>query len=102
MAAVGNPQMTVRQALAIPSFRKLWLAQMVSIFGDFLALYAVLSMMSFRMHASARAITLVTVFFLLPMAFVGPVAGVFVDRWHPKRTMVVSDLVRAVLALGLV
>lgn len=96
------PQLSVRQALAIPSFRKLWLAQMVSIFGDFLALYAVLSMMSFRMHASARAITLVTVFFLLPMAFVGPVAGVFVDRWHPKRTMVVSDLVRAVLALGLV
>jgi MFS family permease len=75
---------------------------MVSIFGDFLALYAVLSMMSFRMHASARAITLVTVFFLLPMAFIGPLAGVFVDRWNPKRTMVISDLVRAVLALGLV
>jgi len=103
MATPSAPrQMTVRQALAIPDFRKLWLAQMVSIFGDFLALYAVLSMMSFRMHASARAITLVTVFFLLPMAFIGPLAGVFVDRWHPKRTMVVSDLVRAVLALGLV
>jgi DHA3 family macrolide efflux protein-like MFS transporter len=102
MAAVGNPQMTLRQALAIPAFRKLWLAQMVSIFGDFLALYAVLSAMSFRMHASARAITLVTVFFLLPMALVGPLAGVFVDRWNPKRTLVTSDLARAVLALGLV
>ncbi len=92
----------MRQALAIPSFRKLWLAQMVSIFGDILALYAVLSAMSFRMHASARAITLVSVFFLLPMALIGPLAGVFVDRWNPKRTMVVSDLSRAVLALGLV
>lgn len=92
----------MRQALAIPSFRKLWLAQMVSIFGDFLALYAVFSAMSFQMHASARAITLVTVFFLLPMAFIGPVAGVFVDRWNPKRTMVTSDLARTVLALGLV
>lgn len=92
----------MRQALAIPAFRKLWLAQMVSVFGDFLALYAVLSAMSFRMQASARAITLVSVFFLLPMALIGPVAGVFVDRWNPKRTMVASDLARAVLALGLV
>jgi len=94
--------MTMRQALALPSFRKLWLATLVSVFGDFLALYAVFSEMSFRMHASARAITLVTVFFLLPMALVGPVAGVFVDRWNPQRTMVASDLSRAVLALGLV
>ena len=92
----------MRQALAIPSFRKLWLAQLVSVFGDFLALYAVFSAMSFRMHASARAITLVSVFFLLPMALVGPLAGVFVDRWNPKRTMVTSDMTRAVLALGLV
>jgi DHA3 family macrolide efflux protein-like MFS transporter len=102
MAATGNPQLGIRQALAVPAFRKLWLAQMVSVFGDFLALYAVLSAMSFRMHASARAITLVTVFFLLPMALIGPVAGVFVDRWNPKRTLVTSDLARAVLALGLV
>ena len=92
----------MRQALAIPAFRKLWLATLVSIFGDFLALYAIFSEMTFRMHASARAITLVTVFFLLPMAFIGPLAGVFVDRWHPRRTMVTSDIARAILVLGLV
>src|SRR5580700_12184109 len=102
MAATDDPRFTMRQALAIPAFRKLWLAASVSVFGDFLALYAIFSEMTFRMHASARAITLVTVFFLLPLAFVGPVAGVFVDRWHPRRTMVASDLTRAVLALGLV
>jgi MFS family permease len=102
MAATATPQFTVRQALAIPAFRRLWLATLVSVFGDFLALYAVFSAMTFRMHASPRAITLVTVFFLLPMALIGPVAGVFVDRWDSKRTMVVSDLMRAVLVLGLV
>lgn len=102
MAPSAAPQLTIRQALAIPAFRKLWLATLVSIFGDFLALYAIFSEMTFRMHASARAITLVTVFFLLPLAFVGPVAGVFVDRWHPRPTMVVSDLARALLVLGLV
>src|SRR5580658_576966 len=102
MAATSNPQLGLRQALAVPAFRKLWLALMVSVFGDFLALYAVLSAMSFRMHASARAITLVSVFFLLPMAFLGPLAGVFVDRWSPRRTMVVSDIARALLVVGLV
>jgi len=92
----------MRQTLAIMDFRKLWIAQLVSVFGDFLAIYAVLSAMSFRMHASAREISLVTVSYLVPMAFVGPLAGVFVDRWDPKRTMVASDLTRAVLALGLI
>ena len=102
MAPSAAPQLTIRQALAIPAFRKLWLATLVSIFGDFLALYAIFSEMTFRMHASARAITMVTVFFLLPLAFVGPFAGVFVDRWHPRRTMVTSDIARAVLVIGLV
>jgi len=102
MASSAAPQLSIRQALAIPAFRKLWLATLVSIFGDFLALYAIFSEMTFRMHATARAISLVTVFFLLPLAFVGPVAGVFVDRWHPRRTMVTSDIARAVLVLGLV
>jgi hypothetical protein len=39
---------------------------------------------------------------LLPLAIVGPVAGVFVDRWNVKRTMIASDLTRAVLAALLV
>jgi len=28
MAPTGKPQLTLREALAIPDFRKLWLAQM--------------------------------------------------------------------------
>src|SRR5260221_11457320 len=93
--------LTIRQALAISSFRKLWLGQLVSIFGDFLALYAVLSEMSFRMHASARAITLVSVSYLLPIALLGPLAGVFVERLNSKRTMGVTDFARAALGVRL-
>jgi MFS family permease len=40
--------------------------------------------------------------FIIPMAIVGPLAGVFVDRWNVKRTMIISDLIRAALILGLV
>jgi MFS family permease len=39
---------------------------------------------------------------MLPMVFVGPIAGVFVDRWPLKPTLVASDLIRAALALLLV
>ena len=75
----------------------MWAAQIVSVFGDFLAIYAIFSLVSFRMHASATDVTLVLVFYLLPLAVVSPVAGVFVDSWNVKRTMITSDLVRAVL-----
>ena len=36
---------------------------------------------------------------MLPIVFVGPIAGVFVDRWPLKPTLIASDLIRAVLAL---
>jgi MFS family permease len=88
--------------LAIPDFRRLWIAQFVSIFGDFVALYAVFSAVSFKLHGSPREVSLITVAFLLPLAIVGPIAGVFVDRWDARRTMITSDAVRCVLALLLV
>jgi MFS transporter, DHA3 family, macrolide efflux protein len=96
------PPMGMRDVMSIIPFRRLWLAQLVSIFGDFIALYAVIAMVSFRMHGTPRQVTLISVFFLLPLALIGPIAGVFVDRWDPRRTMIASDLSRGLLILGLV
>ena len=39
---------------------------------------------------------------MLPIVFVGPIAGVFVDRWPLKPTLITSDLLRAGLALLLI
>ena len=37
----GQPApLGLRTVLSIPGFRRLWISQLVSIFGDFLALYA--------------------------------------------------------------
>ncbi len=92
------PQMlTMRQVLADKQFRRLWIGQLVSIFGDFVALFAVQVAITFRMHGTAEDVTGVMVAFVLPMAIIGPIAGVFVDRWNPRITMIVSDLTRAVL-----
>jgi len=95
-------QMTIREVLQLKPMRRLWLAQIVSVFGDFLAIFAVLSYVSFNLHASASQVTGISVSFMIPFAVIGPLAGVFVDRWNVKRTMIASDLIRAVLAIGLV
>jgi MFS transporter, DHA3 family, macrolide efflux protein len=95
-------QLSFGEVLALRPVRQLWIAQIVSVFGDFLALFAVLSDVSFRLRASAAQVTLITVAFLIPFALLGPVAGVFVDRWDARRTMISSDLIRAALALALV
>ncbi len=100
--ATPAPSLGLRAVLRLKPVRRLWIAQVVSIFGDFLAIFAIFSVVSFRMHAGATEVSLILVSFILPLAIVGPLAGVFVDRWNLKRTMISSDLVRAVLAALLV
>jgi MFS transporter, DHA3 family, macrolide efflux protein len=75
------------------------MAQGISIFGDYLAMFAVQAAIVFRMRGSARAVTIVLLVSLLPAIAIGPIAGVFADRWNPRRTMIASDGVRAALVL---
>ena len=94
--------LTFRDVLRIDVIRRIWYAQLVSLFGDFLALFAVIAVVSFRMHGTPSQLTGVQIAYMLPMVFVGPIAGVFVDRWPLKPTLIASDLVRAALALLLI
>jgi MFS family permease len=93
---------TLKTILRFKPFRTLWLAQFVSVFGDFLALFGVISLITFRWHGTAVQVTTITIAYILPLAIIGPVAGVFVDHWNVKRLMIASDLIRAVLILMLV
>src|SRR5476649_1344999 len=98
LAAPAAP-LSFRDVLRIEVMRRVWYAQVVSLFGDFLALFAVIAVVSFRMHGTAAQLTGLQIAYMLPIVFVGPIAGVFVDRWPLKPTLVSSDLIRAVLAL---
>ncbi|MDP9122278.1 MAG: MFS transporter [Acidobacteriota bacterium] len=94
------PQLlSVGAVLRISLLRRLWYAQVISVFGDFLVLFAVIGVLTFRLHATAGQITGVQVSYLLPIAILGVIAGVFVDRWPVKPTLVASDAVRAGLVL---
>jgi DHA3 family macrolide efflux protein-like MFS transporter len=91
--------LSMGDVMRIPMMRRLWYAQVISVFGDFLALFAVISILTFRLHATAQQVTGVQIAYMLPIAVLGILAGVFVDRWPLKRTMVSSDSIRAGLCL---
>jgi MFS family permease len=81
-------------------FALLWLAGLVSVAGDF-AFVVALPLHVYRLTDSALATAGVFVAYFLPGTLIGSVAGVFVDRWDRKRTMVVTDLARTFVLLPL-
>src|SRR5690348_15536055 len=101
-AAAAPAPLSHGGVLGITVMRRVWIAQVISLFGDFLALFAVIAVVTFRMHGSAAQVTGLQIAYMVPIVFVGPIAGVFVDRWPLKPTLVSSDLIRAVLAILLI
>lgn len=90
----------ISSLLRIPDFRRLWTAQVISDFGDSLTIFTLLFLAQ-RLTGDETAVATVLIASALPTLVVGLVAGVWVDRWNLKRVMVASDLIRAVLVLGL-
>lgn len=80
------------------SFVALWLGQTISFVGDYFYWLAIPIMVE-RLTGSALLVGLSVISSALPMLVLGPVAGVFVDRWDRKRTMIVADLLRVLLVL---
>src|SRR5580658_6423156 len=98
-ATTAPAPLSMREVLRITTMRRLWYAQIVSAFGDFLALFAVIGVLTFKLHATAQQVTGVQICYLVPIAVLGILAGVFVDRWPLKQTLVCSDVIRGLLVL---
>jgi MFS family permease len=91
--------LSMAAVLRFTTMRRLWCAQIVSVFGDFLALFAVMTVVTYKLHATAQQVTGIQIAYLAPIAVLGIVSGVFADRWPVKPTLVSSDLTRAALCL---
>jgi MFS family permease len=98
---VKTGAVSFRQVLKNKQFFALWLAQYISNFGDWLAVLALFSLVAFRLRGTPYQVGAIFLAYGIPWALLGPVAGVFVDRWNVKWTMISSDLIRAVLAIML-
>ncbi|HUS16533.1 MAG TPA: MFS transporter [Chloroflexia bacterium] len=86
-------------------FRNLWLGQVVSQVGDyfaFLALMVVVSGFSSSAATTTQDVAGLMIAITVPRLVFGVIAGVFVDRWDRRWTMIGADVVRAVLAVALI
>ena len=82
------------------SFVALWVGQMISFIGDYCN-YLAIPIMVNRLTGSAMMVGLAVMATALPALLLGPIAGVFVDRWDRKWTMIISDVLRGVIVLSL-
>lgn len=82
------------------NYRLLWFGQIVSQLGDWfnsVALYALL----LELTGNATSVALMIIVQFLPMAVIGPVAGVVVDRVNRRRLMIAADILRGLAVLVL-
>lgn len=80
----------------------IWSGQLFSILSSSIAQFAIVLWISLE-TGSAEVLSFATIAALLPQVILGPFAGVFVDRWSRKWTMILADsfvaLCSAVIAL---
>jgi MFS family permease len=82
------------------NFRLLYFGQAISQLGDWFNSVAVFALL-LDLTGSATAVAWMMIVQFLPMAIVGPLAGVVVDRLDRRRLMIAADLFRGVMILGL-
>jgi len=82
------------------NFRLLYIGQTISQLGDWFNTVAVYALL-LDVTGSATAVAWMLIVQLLPIALVGPVAGVVVDRLNRRRIMMAADVLRGCLILGL-
>lgn len=68
----------------------IWTGQLFSILSSSIAQFALVLWISLE-TGSAEVLSFATIAALLPQALLGPFAGVFVDRWNRKWTMIGAD-----------
>src|SRR5215218_5664023 len=94
---VSNTQNTL---LGNVRFMQLWAGQTISFVGDAVSMVA-LVILVVQLTGSASAVGGALVAHLLP-TLASPLFGVLADRFDRRVVLIVSDLVRATLVLGLV
>src|SRR5881409_792035 len=82
------------------NFRLLFAGQAISQLGDWFNSVAVYALL-LDLTGSATAVAGMLIVQFLPVALVGPLAGVVVDRVNRRRLMIFADVARGCLILGL-
>lgn len=81
-------------------FRRIWIAQVISEMGDWFYSIAVYDLI-FELTGSGKAVSYAIILQLLPWFFMTPLAGYLADHFSRRRLMILSDVVRGAVVLGL-
>ncbi len=85
-------------------FTKLWLAQVVSLLGDWFNTIVISAMIVQYTDGTGYQGIAVSAFLIarmIPPLLMRPLAGVLADRFDRKRLLIISDVLRALAVLGL-
>jgi len=82
------------------SFRRLWTGQVISELGNWFNFIAALGLVRVVSNAAPEVTTILLIVRLIPFTLFAPLAGAFVDRWSRRTTMIATDFLRLVVALG--
>ena len=98
MSFAGDLRAVVRHR----NFRRLFATRLTSQAADgaFQAALASLFFFSPEKQTSAGSVAAAFATLLLPYSLVGPFAGVLLDRWRRRQILVVANLLRAAMVLG--
>lgn len=82
------------------TFAVIWSGQLASILSSEVVAYSIIFWMSLE-TGSAEVLALAAIAGMLPQSLLGPLVGVYVDRWDRKRTMIFADNFIALCTLAL-
>jgi MFS family permease len=82
-----------------PDYARLWLAQVVSLLGDWFNTIVMSALVSKYSGGSGLAVSAFLLARFIPPLVIGPFAGVLVDRFDRKRLLIFSDVSRALVVL---
>ena len=82
------------------NFALLWFGGLISLIGDWVLMIG-LPIYVYLLTRSVLALSIALLASSLPNIVLGSIAGVFVDRWDRKRTMVITNLLMGLLLLPL-
>lgn len=72
------------------TFAIIWIGQFMSMLSSSAVNFAILIWLTLE-TGSAEVLAYSAIAALMPQALIGPFAGVYIDRWDRKRTMIIAD-----------
>src|SRR5690606_22324812 len=76
----------------------IWSGQFISMLTSYAVNFAIVIWLSLE-HSSAEVLAITGISALFPQALIGPFAGVFIDRWHSNKVLILCDALLALCGL---